>query len=111
MCFSSASDSGLPCAGLLLGAPPRPTIRAIPTFRLSVLYKSLGIYIKGILAYATATLVSIDYNGSTMSSSLDSELTQVVGETLVKVISWYDNESGYSQRMLDLTAYMAEHSA
>lgn len=67
--------------------------------------------LKGILAYATAPLVSIDYNGSTMSSSLDSELTQVVGETLVKVISWYDNESGYSQRMLDLTAYMAEHSA
>jgi glyceraldehyde 3-phosphate dehydrogenase len=61
---------------------------------------------KGILAYSTAPLVSIDFNGSLLSSTIDAELTTVVEGNLVKVISWYDNESGYSSRMIDLTLYM-----
>jgi glyceraldehyde 3-phosphate dehydrogenase len=62
---------------------------------------------KGILDYSTAPLVSHDYNGSLSSSTIDAELTTVIEGNLVKVISWYDNESGFSQRMLDLTAHMA----
>jgi len=46
--------------------------------------------------------VSIDYNGSSYSSILDAELTNVMGGTLVKVMAWYDNEMGFSHRMLDL---------
>jgi glyceraldehyde 3-phosphate dehydrogenase len=62
---------------------------------------------KGILGYATAPLVSCDYNGNIASSTIDSDCTVVLEGNTVKVISWYDNESGFSQRMLDLTVFMA----
>lgn len=62
---------------------------------------------KGILGAETAPLVSIDYNGNLHSSTIDLELTSVVDGNLVKVISWYDNESGFSARMLDLTTFIA----
>lgn len=64
--------------------------------------------LKGILAYETSPLVSSDFNGTTVSSTVDAALTKVLGKEgkLVKVISWYDNESGYSMRMLDLACYM-----
>lgn len=62
---------------------------------------------KGILAYNTAPLVSIDFNHDPHSSSFDATLTKVSGR-LVKVSSWYDNEWGFSNRMLDTTvAWMA----
>jgi glyceraldehyde 3-phosphate dehydrogenase len=64
--------------------------------------------LKGILGYSTAPLVSVDFNGSTASSTLDAELTHVLEGTFFKVISWYDNESGFSARMLDLTEWMAK---
>ena len=63
--------------------------------------------LKGILAYSTAPLVSSDYNGNLASSTVDSELTMVMGGNMLKVIAWYDNESGFSQRMLDITKWMA----
>lgn len=63
---------------------------------------------KDILGYSTEPLVSIDFNGCLNSSTLDADLTHVVDRNFVKVISWYDNESGFSARMLDLTAYMAK---
>jgi glyceraldehyde 3-phosphate dehydrogenase len=63
--------------------------------------------LKGILGYATAPLVSIDYNGCENSSTIDSELTHLIDGNFVKVISWYDNESGFSARMVDLTTFMA----
>lgn len=59
--------------------------------------------LKGILAYNDKPLVSIDFNHSTVSSTYDSGLTKVIGGTLVKVLSWYDNEWGFSNRMLDTT--------
>jgi glyceraldehyde 3-phosphate dehydrogenase len=62
---------------------------------------------KGILGFSTAPLVSVDFNGCENSSTIDADLTHVVDGTLVKVISWYDNESGFSARMLDMTAFMA----
>ena len=57
---------------------------------------------KGILAYNTAPLVSVDFNHDSHSSSFDATLTKVSGR-LVKVSSWYDNEWGFSNRMLDTT--------
>ena len=63
---------------------------------------------KGYLGYCSLPLVSHDFNGNTSSSTIDSELTSVVEGTLVKVLSWYDNESGFSARMLDLTEYMTK---
>ena len=60
--------------------------------------------LKGVLEYSTEPLVSSDYNHSAASSVVDSLLTKVTGSTLVKVASWYDNEWGFSNRMLDVTA-------
>src|SRR6187402_60855 len=58
---------------------------------------------KGVLAYTDKQLVSIDYNHDPASSTYDSTLTRVTEGTLVKVCSWYDNEWGFSNRMLDTT--------
>jgi len=63
--------------------------------------------LKGILAYSEEELVSIDFTSSSYSSIVDALLTQVVGENLVKVFSWYDNESGYACRLRDLAIYIA----
>ena len=60
--------------------------------------------LKGILEYTTEPLVSSDFNHNPASSIVDSLLTKVSGGTLVKVASWYDNEWGFSNRMLDVTA-------
>jgi glyceraldehyde 3-phosphate dehydrogenase len=64
--------------------------------------------LKGVLGFSTEPMVSIDYNGCLNSSTLDAELTHVVDGNFVKVVSWYDNESGFSERMLDLTVLMAK---
>jgi glyceraldehyde 3-phosphate dehydrogenase len=57
----------------------------------------------GILGYSELPLVSSDYNGSSLSSIVDAETTYALDD-MVKVLSWYDNESGYSNRMVDLAA-------
>ncbi|MBX3726829.1 MAG: type I glyceraldehyde-3-phosphate dehydrogenase [Xanthomonadales bacterium] len=59
--------------------------------------------LKGILGYNTKPLVSVDFNHDPHSSVYDATLTQVMGGTLVKVCAWYDNEWGFSNRMLDTT--------
>jgi glyceraldehyde 3-phosphate dehydrogenase len=59
--------------------------------------------LKSILAVNTKPLVSIDFNHNSHSSIYDSTQTRVMGGTLVKVLSWYDNEWGFSNRMLDMT--------
>lgn len=64
---------------------------------------------KGILAYATEVLVSSDYIGSTYSSIFDSNYTKVINGKLIKVYGWYDNEWGYSSRVVDLVEHMSEH--
>ncbi len=63
--------------------------------------------LKGILAYTDEPLVSSDFRGTSVSSTVDGELTMVVDDNLVKVIAWYDNEWGYSCRIADLAAYVA----
>jgi len=59
--------------------------------------------LKGVLAYNEEPLVSVDFNHDPSSSTYDSTLTKVMDGTLVKVCSWYDNEWGFSNRMLDIT--------
>ena len=59
--------------------------------------------LKGILGFSKAPLVSVDFNHDARSSVYDSTLTKVMGGTLVKVCAWYDNEWGFSNRMLDMT--------
>ncbi|WP_101912256.1 type I glyceraldehyde-3-phosphate dehydrogenase [Megasphaera vaginalis (ex Bordigoni et al. 2020)] len=63
--------------------------------------------LKGILAYSEDATVSSDYISDTHSSIVDALDTRVVGEDMVKVVAWYDNEWGYSLRVNDLAAYIA----
>ena len=62
--------------------------------------------LKGYLGYETQELVSSDYKGDPRSSIVDAPMTLVVGGNCVKVISWYDNEWGYSNRVRDLITFM-----
>jgi len=63
--------------------------------------------LKGVLAYNDEPLVSIDFNHDPASSTYDATLTKVMGGNLVKVCAWYDNEWGFSNRMLDTTVVLA----
>jgi len=63
--------------------------------------------LKGILRYVEKELVSIDFNGCPASSSVDAPSTTVIDGNMVKVLSWYDNEWGYSNRLLDLVTFIA----
>ena len=63
---------------------------------------------KGILGYSEEPLVSIDYKGDPRSSIIDSLSTMMMGENLLKVVTWYDNEWGYSVRTVDLAVLMAK---
>lgn len=64
--------------------------------------------LKGILAYTDLPLVSKDFNGATVSSTVDGLSTMVLEGNMVKVLSWYDNEVGYSNRVVDLVDYIAQ---
>jgi glyceraldehyde 3-phosphate dehydrogenase len=64
--------------------------------------------LKGILQYMTEPLVSIDFRGNSYSSILDADYTKVMEGDFVKVLAWYDNEWGYSNRCVDLLKYMVE---
>ncbi|QGU96044.1 type I glyceraldehyde-3-phosphate dehydrogenase [Clostridium bovifaecis] len=64
--------------------------------------------LKGILGFSEEPLVSIDYRGDERSSIVDGLSTMVMGTRMLKVISWYDNEAGYSHRLADLTKYVAD---
>nr|CAC80388.1 glyceraldehyde-3-phosphate dehydrogenase [Marchantia polymorpha] len=63
---------------------------------------------KGILAVCDEPLVSVDFRCTDVSSTVDSSLTMVMGDDMVKVVAWYDNEWGYSQRVVDLANLVAE---
>jgi len=62
---------------------------------------------KGILGFCDEPLVSVDFNGNTHSSIVDGQSTKVMEGNLVKIISWYDNETGFSHRLLDLMRLVA----
>jgi glyceraldehyde 3-phosphate dehydrogenase len=64
--------------------------------------------LKGVLGFSEEPLVSIDYTGDTHSSIIDSLSTMVIGKRMAKVVSWYDNEMGFSARMCDVTEMIAK---
>jgi glyceraldehyde 3-phosphate dehydrogenase len=64
--------------------------------------------LKGILGYTEEELVSTDFRGNSLSSIFDSKLTKVIGTNMGKVISWYDNEWGYSSRVTDLILFLVK---
>ncbi len=63
---------------------------------------------KGILGVSDVPLVSSDFIGSSVSSVVDAEMTKVVGGDLVKILAWYDNEWGYSQRLMDMVEHVGK---
>jgi glyceraldehyde 3-phosphate dehydrogenase len=65
--------------------------------------------LKGIMGFTEELLVSMDYKGNPHSSVIDSDLTNVIGGNMVKVVTWYDNEWGYATRTTDLAKMMAKH--
>ncbi|MFC1616092.1 type I glyceraldehyde-3-phosphate dehydrogenase [Patescibacteria group bacterium] len=67
--------------------------------------------LKGILGYSELPLVSIDYRGNENSSIIDALSTEVIGGNMVKILSWYDNEWGYSARIVDLIKHMGDAQA
>ncbi|MFT4416318.1 type I glyceraldehyde-3-phosphate dehydrogenase [Fredinandcohnia humi] len=73
----------------------------------AALQKAAENELKGIMGYSEEPLVSGDYNGNPNSSTIDALSTMVMEGSMVKVISWYDNESGYSHRVVDLVEYIA----
>ncbi len=72
----------------------------------AVLKKASETYMKGILGYCDESLVSIDFKEDDRSSIIDSRATMVLEGNMVKLLSWYDNEWGYSNRLVDLTDYI-----
>ena len=64
---------------------------------------------KGILGYCEEPLVSMDFKGNPLSSIVDAALTKVVDKKSVKVVAWYDNEWGYSNRVVDLAVFIGQH--
>ncbi|MCD5415167.1 MAG: type I glyceraldehyde-3-phosphate dehydrogenase [Clostridiales bacterium] len=64
--------------------------------------------LKGILGYSDEPLVSMDYRQDPRSSIVDGLATDVIGDTMVKIVAWYDNEWGYSVRVVDFVSYMVE---
>lgn len=72
------------------------------------LKKSAAGSLKGVLYCEENELVSVDFNGNRYSSIIDLPSTMVSGKNMAKVFSWYDNETGFSNRMLDLAVHMAE---
>lgn len=72
----------------------------------AALKKSAEGELKGVLGFEEKELVSIDFNGNQLSSIVDSKTTMVIGNKMAKVLSWYDNETGFSSRMVDMALYM-----
>jgi len=64
--------------------------------------------LKGIMGYTEELLVSMDYKGNPLSSIVDSDLTKVMGGNMLKIVTWYDNEWGYSARTVDMAALIAK---
>ena len=95
----------------IIEAPPRSKLKRWDLLRIVSRCQQVDIAamraaaegpMKGILFYCETPLVSADFNGTPYSSILDSALTRVLDKTFCKVLSWYDNEWGFSNRMRDL---------
>jgi len=75
----------------------------------AVLREAADTHLKGVLGVTDKPLVSCDYRCSDESSTIDASLTMVMGDDMVKVVAWYDNEWGYSQRVVDLAELMSKN--
>ena len=64
--------------------------------------------LKGILGYTDLPLVSNDFKGNPLSSIVDGQMTAVIQDNMVRVLTWYDNEWGYSTRVIDLAALISK---
>lgn len=71
--------------------------------------RSERVLIRSCLSVCDEPLVSVDFRCTDVSSTVDSSLTMVMGDDMVKVIAWYDNEWGYSQRVVDLADIVANN--
>jgi len=74
----------------------------------NALKKAANGSLKGIMEFCEEPLVSIDFNNSHSSSIVDGLTTLAIGGNMVKILSWYDNETGYSARIVDLIAFIAK---
>jgi len=73
-----------------------------------VFKEASNTYLKNYLSYTEEPLVSIDINGDPHSCIFDSQMTSVIGGDLIKLIGWYDNEIGYSSRLIDLISFVSK---
>jgi glyceraldehyde 3-phosphate dehydrogenase len=73
-----------------------------------VLEKASQNSLKGVLAVSHEPLVSRDYTGNPHSSIVDAELTECIEKHTIKVVAWYDNEWGYSERLINMAEYVAQ---
>lgn len=92
------------CADLVVELSKPASAQKVNT----VLKKASETTMKGILGYSDEPLVSSDYIGDERSAIIDALSTMSIGGNMVKVLSWYDNEWGYSSRLADLTKYVAD---
>jgi glyceraldehyde 3-phosphate dehydrogenase len=74
----------------------------------NLLKEAAGNGLKGVMQYTDEELVSIDFTGNPHSSIVDGPSTMVIGDRMVKVVAWYDNEWGYSNRVVDLAAMVGK---
>ena len=81
---------------------------ALPDPDRAAMKKAAEGALKGILEFCDKPLVSSDFNGNHYSSIFDADSTMVTGGNLVKVFSWYDNETGYSTRLVELAAMVGK---
>ena len=83
--------------------PPRPRTISLRGEEVNAAFKEAACGpLKGILAVSELELVSLDFRGNSNSSIVDAPYTKVMDKDFVKVLSWYDNEWGYSSRCVDL---------
>lgn len=82
--------------------------KTVDIYSINAIFKKASeTHLKGILQYTEDPIVSIDIIGNTHSCIFDSQMTSVIGD-MVKIIGWYDNETAYSQRLLELTCNLSE---
>ncbi len=72
----------------------------------SVMKEASKSYLRGILGYINEDVVSSDFNGEKLVSVFDAKASMLLNDKFVKIISWYDNETGYSDKVLDLASYI-----
>ncbi len=75
----------------------------------NIIKKASHSYLKGILGYTEDEVVSSDFNGEKKTSIFDAKASMLLNSKFVKIISWYDNETGYSEKVLDLAVYISKY--